>query len=45
MPRSCGWQTRQGIGCYPIASSVPIENSAEFEMGVGRRLCAGAVCK
>lgn len=45
VPRSCGWQTRQGIGCYPIASSVPIEKSAEFEMDVGRRLCAGAVCK
>ena len=41
VPRSCGWQTRQGIGCYPIASSVPIEKSAEFEMDVGRRLCAG----
>ena len=38
-------QARQGIGCYPIASSVPIEKSAEFEMDVGRRLCAGAVCK
>ena len=23
----------------------PIEKSAEFEMDVGRRLCAGAACK
>lgn len=28
-----------------LASPVPIEKSAEFEMDVGRRLCAGAVCK
>ena len=36
VPRSCGWQTRQSIGCYPLASPVPIEKSAEFEMDVGR---------
>ncbi len=45
VPRSCGWQTRQCIGCYPLASPSPSKKSAEFEMDVGRRLCAGAVCK
>lgn len=38
------WRNKS-IGCYPLASSVPIEKSAEFEMDVGKRLCAGAVCK
>ena len=45
VPRSCGLQTRQCIGGYPRASPVPIEKSAEFEMDVGRRLCAGDTCK
>ena len=40
VPRSCSGQTRQCIGCCPLASPVPIEKSAEFEMDVGRRLCA-----
>lgn len=38
VPRSCGWQTRQRMGCCLLASPVPIEKSAEFEMDVGRRL-------
>ena len=45
VPRSCGWQTRQCIDCYPCAFPVPIEKSAEFEMAVGRRLCAEDACK
>ena len=45
VPRSCGWQTRQSVGCYPLASLVPVEKSAEFEMAVGRRLCAEDACK
>ena len=28
-----------------LASPVPIEKSAEFEMDVGRRLCAEDACK
>ena len=40
VPRSYSGQTRQCIGCCPLASPVPIEKSAEFEMDVGRRLCA-----
>ena len=43
--RSCGWQARRHIACYPLASPVPIEKSAEFEMDVGRRLCAADTCK
>ena len=45
VPRSCGLQTRQRIDCYPLAFPVPIEKSAEFEMDVGRRLCAEGICK
>ena len=45
VPRSCGWQTRQCIGCCLLAFPVPIEKSAEFEMDVGRKLCAEVVCK
>ena len=26
VPRSCGWQTRKRIGCYPLASLVPSKN-------------------
>ena len=33
VPRSCGWQTRQSIGCHrPHAAPVPIEKSADWEM-------------
>jgi|GEM_PF-157134 len=45
VPRSCGWQTRPCIGCCPLAFPVSIEKSAEFEMDVGRRLCAENACK
>ena len=37
---------RQGNALAAIpAPPVPIEKSAEFEMDLGKRLCAGAVCK
>ena len=26
VPRSCGWQTRKRIGCYPLASPSPSKN-------------------
>ena len=35
VPRSCSWQTRQCIGCYPLAFPVPIEKPADFEMDGG----------